>query len=152
MLRRPRRPTRSWARFPGPFTSEKRTFSLGCTNNMSGLTWIMRYRPGRHGWRKTRRFSSLFRRGPPGQSQVRAQDYQGRLKELGWVSLTERRQRADMVLMNGIMTERMDIVKSDWFVPASIAERSTRQNTGSQNVKLTFGKLADLNRGKPSTL
>ena len=46
-----------------------------------------------------------------------------------------------MVLMNGIMTERMDIVKSDWFVPASIAERSTRQNTGSQNVKLTFGRL-----------
>ena len=46
-----------------------------------------------------------------------------------------------MVLMNGVMTERMDIVKSDWFVPASIAERSTRQNTGSQNVKLTFGRL-----------
>ena len=48
-------------------------------------------------------------------SGIQAQDYPGRLKELGWVTLTERRQRADMVLMNGIMTERMDIVKSDWF-------------------------------------
>ena len=46
-----------------------------------------------------------------------------------------------MVLMNGIMTERMDIVKSDWFTSASNSERSTRQNTGSQNVKLTFGRL-----------
>ena len=84
---------------------------------------------------------SVQKRAARSVSGIQAHDYQGRLKELGWVSLTERRQRADMVLMNGIMTERMDIVKSDWFVPASIAERSTRQNTGSQNVKLTFGRL-----------
>ena len=84
---------------------------------------------------------SVQKRAARSVSGMQAQDYQGRLKELGWVSLTERRQRADMVLMNGIMTERMDIVKSDWFVPASIAERSTRQNTGSQNVKLTFGRF-----------
>ena len=58
---------------------------------------------------------SVQKRAARSVSGIRAQDYQGRLKELGWVSLTERRQRADMVLMNGIMTERMDIVKSDWF-------------------------------------
>ena len=84
---------------------------------------------------------SVQKRAARSVSGIQAQDYQGRLKELGWVTLTERRQRADMVLMNGIMTERMDIVKSDWFTSASNSERSTRQNTGSQNVKLTFGRL-----------
>ena len=84
---------------------------------------------------------SVQKRAARSVSGIQAQDYLGRLKELGWVTLTERRQRADMVLMNGIMTERMDIAKSDWFTPALNSERSTRQNTGSQNVKLTFGRL-----------
>ena len=74
-------------------------------------------------------------------SGLKAQDYEGRLKELGWVSLTERRQRADMALMNGIMAERTDIVASDWFVPAANGERNTRQNTGRLNVRQLFGRL-----------
>ena len=107
---------------------------------MSGLIWNMQYRPGHLGWRRTRRYSSR-KRAARSVSGIQAQDYQGRLKELGWVTLTERQQRADMALMNGIMTERMDIAKSDWFTPASNSERIIRQNTGSQNVKLTFGRL-----------
>ena len=59
-------------------------------------------------------------------SGVRAQDYQGRLKKLGWISLAERRQRADMALMNGVMSERMDVEATDWFTPASNGERSTQ--------------------------
>ena len=74
-------------------------------------------------------------------SGINAQDYEGRLKELGWMTLTERRQRADMALMNGIMSERMDIVTSDWFVPAATGERSTRLNTGRLNVRQLFGRL-----------
>ena len=57
------------------------------------------------------------------------------------MTLTERWQRADMALMNGIMSERMDIVTSDWFVPAATGERSTRLNTGRLNVRQLFGRL-----------
>ena len=72
---------------------------------------------------------------------VRAQDYQGRLKELGWISLAERRQRADMALMNSVMSQRKDVQPTDWFTPASNGERSTRQNTGRLNVRQAFGRL-----------
>ena len=74
-------------------------------------------------------------------SGVRAQDYLGRLKELGWTTLEERRQQADMVLMNGVMLQRMDIEPINWFTPASNGERSTRQNTGRLNVRQSFGWL-----------
>ena len=74
-------------------------------------------------------------------SGVKAQDYEGRLKELGWVSLTERRHRADMSMMNSVMTGKMDIYATDWFVPTASGERNTRQNTGRLNVRQTFGRL-----------
>ena len=72
---------------------------------------------------------------------VKAQAYEGRLKESGWVSLTERRQRADMAMMNGIMSERMDIDTADWFVSEASSERNPRQNTGRLNVRQIFGRL-----------
>ena len=72
---------------------------------------------------------------------VKSQEYEGRLKELGWVSLTERRQRADMAMMNGITSERMDIDTADWFVSEASSERNPRQNTGRLNVRQIFGRL-----------
>ena len=41
----------------------------------------------------------------------------------------------DMVLMNGVMLQRMDIEPINWFTPASNGERSTRKNTGRLNVR-----------------
>ena len=69
---------------------------------------------------------------------VKAQAYEGRLKESGWVSLTERRQRADMAMMNGFISERMDIVKSDWFVPAASGEISTRREHWQTECETAF--------------
>ena len=74
-------------------------------------------------------------------ADIKSQEYEGRLKELGWVSLTERRQRADMAMMNGIMSERMDIDTADWFVSEASSERNPRQNTGRLNVRQIFGRL-----------
>ena len=74
-------------------------------------------------------------------ADVKSQEYEGRLKELGWVSLTERRQRADMAMMNGITSERMDIDTADWFVSEASSERNPRQNTGRLNVRQIFGRL-----------
>ena len=78
-------------------------------------------------------------------SSVRAQDYLGRLKELGWTTLVERRQQADMALMNGVMLQRMDIESINWFTHASNGERSTRQNTGRLNVRQSFDRLETRN-------
>ena len=78
-------------------------------------------------------------------SSVRAQDYLGRLKELGWTTLVERRQQADMALMNGVMLQRMDIESINWFTHASNGEISTRQNTGRLNVRQSFGRLETRN-------
>ena len=69
---------------------------------------------------------------------VKAQAYEGRLKESGWVSLTERRQRADMAMMDGFISERMDIVKSDWFVPAASGEISTRREHWQTECETAF--------------
>ena len=72
---------------------------------------------------------------------LRAGDYEGRLKELGWSTLTERRQRADMALVNGVLTGRTEIDPCDWFSLASYNGRGTRSTVDELNLKLSYGRL-----------
>ena len=56
----------------------------------------------------------------------RVRDYDGRLQELGcYRSWAERRQHANMTLVNGVLTGKIDIVPADWFTvrqPQTVAE------------------------------
>ena len=72
---------------------------------------------------------------------LRANDYEERLQELGWTTLLERRQAADMILVNGVLAGRTDINPADWFTPASDSDRSTRSAADKLNLRVTHGRL-----------
>ena len=52
-------------------------------------------------------------------SGLKAADYEGRLKELGMISLEERRHQADMLYIYKVLTGREDVDKDQWFTIAS---------------------------------
>ena len=72
---------------------------------------------------------------------LRARDYEERLQELGWTTLTERRQTADMTLVNGVLAGRTDINPADWFMPASDSDRGTRSAADKLNLRVSHGRL-----------
>ena len=72
---------------------------------------------------------------------LRARDYEERLQELGWTTLTERRQTVDMTLVNGVLAGRTDINPADWFMPASDSDRGTRSAADKLNLKVSHGRL-----------
>ena len=67
--------------------------------------------------------------------------YEERLQELGWTTLTERRQTADMTLVNGVLAGRTDINPADWFMLASDSDRGTRSAADKLNLKVSHGRL-----------
>ena len=72
---------------------------------------------------------------------LRATDYVGRLQELGWTTLTERREQADMTLVNGVLAGRAGIEPTEWFTPVTNSDRGTRSTADELNLKLVHGRL-----------
>ena len=74
-------------------------------------------------------------------SGLRADTYEDRLKELGLLSLEERRHQADMVLVYKILHGKEDIEAADMFSMAAEAVRVTRTAADPLNVRVRHGRL-----------
>ena len=74
-------------------------------------------------------------------SGLKSEDYGERLKELGLVTLEERRHRADMALVHSMMHGRTNIEVEEWYTKAATGARATRNATGALNVVPKFGRL-----------
>ena len=64
-----------------------------------------------------------------------------KLRELSLTTLEERRHRADMALMNSIVSGRTDMEREEWFEMASDGPRHTRNAADPLNVKRQHGRL-----------
>ena len=71
-------------------------------------------------------------------SGLRSQDYGGQLKELGLVTLEERRHQADMALVFKELTGNVD---TEFFQLASGGNRVTRLTSDPLNVKINHCRL-----------
>ena len=74
-------------------------------------------------------------------SGLTAGSYEGRLAELGMVTLEERRHQADMALTYKILSGKEDVDPATWFIPASENGRETRATAGVMNVQRRTGRL-----------
>ncbi len=61
--------------------------------------------------------------------------YEDRLKELGIVTLEERRHQMDMLQTYKILSGREKVDPSCWFTMASDSERVTRQSADPLNIR-----------------
>jgi hypothetical protein len=64
-------------------------------------------------------------------SGVQAKDYEGRLRELGNLTLEERRHQLDMQQVHQILSGKERVKRDIWFKMASDGERVTRAALGS---------------------
>ena len=67
-------------------------------------------------------------------SGLKSNDYTERLQELGLETLEERRERADMVLVNKIVAGEADLKKEHWFDMADPARVATRAASNRLNI------------------
>ena len=74
-------------------------------------------------------------------SGLTSREYKERLRELGMLSLAERRHQADMCLMHKIMHGTGGLHHQTWFERASDSDRVTRVAADSLNVKVKSGRL-----------
>ena len=74
-------------------------------------------------------------------SGLRATGYEDRLKELGMVTLEERRHQADMLHMYKMITGKDTTDPSTWFRMAANGPRQTRNAAAPMNVQANHGRL-----------
>jgi ribonuclease P/MRP protein subunit RPP40 len=74
-------------------------------------------------------------------SGLAGRTYEGRLKELGIVTLEERRHQMDMQQTYKILSGKEKVVPSCWFTMASDSERVTRQSADPLNIRLETPRL-----------
>ena len=72
---------------------------------------------------------------------LRAADYEDRLQELGWTTLTERREQADMTLVNGVLASRVNMEPTEWLTLVTNNDRGTRSTADELNLRLAHGRL-----------
>jgi hypothetical protein len=72
---------------------------------------------------------------------LQAREYKERLRELGMVSLEERRHQNDMVQVFKILTEKDQVKKETWFVMANVGERVTRATEDPLNIRIPAPRL-----------
>jgi ribonucleases P/MRP protein subunit RPP40 len=74
-------------------------------------------------------------------SGLRSAGYEDRLRELGLITLEERRHRADMLQMYNIINGAGGLMITDWFgLPLAAAAR-TRQHADPLNMRPNHGRL-----------
>ena len=72
---------------------------------------------------------------------MRATDYEGRLKELGLTTLSERRHQTDILQTYKVLTGKDATDPKTWFKLAAEGPRQTRNATGPLNVQANHGRL-----------
>ena len=72
---------------------------------------------------------------------LKAESYSDKLKELGLTTLEERRHRADMALVNSVLSGRTNVEKESWFDMAASGPRNTRATADPLNVRVQHGRL-----------
>ena len=72
---------------------------------------------------------------------LKARDYEDRLKELGMVTLDERRHQTYMITVYKILTGKDDLDPTEWFTMAQDGQRATRSAADPLNVRVTHGRL-----------
>lgn len=75
---------------------------------------------------------------------LRATEYEERLKELGLLTLEERRHQADMLMVHKIMHRIGGLEPETWFDMAA-DQRSTRSNADPLSLKKRYGRLETRN-------
>ena len=63
------------------------------------------------------------------------------MKELGLTISEERRHRADMALVNSVLSGRTNVEKESWFDMAASGPRNTRATADPLNVRVQHGRL-----------
>ena len=63
------------------------------------------------------------------------------MKELGLTTSEERRHRADMALVNSVLSGRTNVEKESWFDMAASGPRNTRATADPLNVRVQHGRL-----------
>ena len=70
-------------------------------------------------------------------SNFKAKDYENKLVEAGMITLEQRRERGDLIIMYRIMTGKDDVPHTTWFKMMSDRDNTgvqTRTDTGTLNV------------------
>jgi hypothetical protein len=108
---------------------------------MSAHTWSSVYRHGRHGWTGTRTALNVCKRAVGMISGLAGRTYEDRRKELGIVTLEERRHQMDMLQTYKILSGKEKVDPSSWFTMASDSERVTRQSADPLNIRPATPRL-----------
>jgi hypothetical protein len=106
--------------------------SYASTSSMSAHTKNSAYQPGRHGWTGTRTALNVSKKE---QLVLAGRTYEDRLRELGIVTLEERRHQMDMLQTYKILSGKEKVDPSSWFSMASDSERVTRQSADPFNIR-----------------